>query len=325
PANQAVRIPGRSQSNQLAEVTAIVLALRKIGNFVPIVFRTDSMYTINGLTRYLGSWEDCGWIGVANSHAFRAAAGLLRTRTAVTKFQWVKGHSGIEGNEMADRLAESGAQKEVLDNVDFSVPERFDLQGARMSTITQKTAYRGIMERLHVKERATTVRNIDRARYAVEEITGSLETDGALWAGCRNSAIRRPVQQFVFKMLHGAYKVGDYWSHIPGFEDRATCSLCQSGEKESMEHILIHCEGSHRELLWNAAARRWPRNLGPWPTITFGTVLGCGSIGQSPRHGQPGEGEVGTLNVDSARRRLMRILISETAYMIWVMRCESVI
>jgi ribonuclease HI len=134
-------VAGNVQSNQLGEVIAVVAALQKIENFVPVTFKTDSMYVINGLTQDLLSWEDKGWIGVSNKEAFQAAVALLRMRTALIAFEWVKGHSGEEGNEKADRLAEEGVKKDGPDNIDLSIPPHFDIKDVKLSALMQKTAY----------------------------------------------------------------------------------------------------------------------------------------------------------------------------------------
>jgi ribonuclease HI len=177
PANQSIRVPGRVQSNQLGEVVAVIAAMQKIANYIPITFKTDLMYLIDGLTRYLQGWEDRGWIGISNKEAFQRVAALLRMRTAPTAFVWVKGHSGEEGNERADRLADEGAKKDMPDEIDFSIPPRFNIQGAKVAALTQRIAYRGIMEQKQKVVRRRTTRNLDRARHAVEEVTGHLEND----------------------------------------------------------------------------------------------------------------------------------------------------
>src|SRR5713226_5174732 len=62
-------------------------------------------YVINGLTMHLGTWENCGWIGVKNAPHF------LRIHTAPTTFKWIKGHNRNEGNEGSDLLAKEGVRK----------------------------------------------------------------------------------------------------------------------------------------------------------------------------------------------------------------------
>jgi hypothetical protein len=52
----------------------------------------------------------------------------------------VKGHSGELGNERSDQLAKLGANKEDEDEISLEIPEHFDLQGAKLSTITPTKA-----------------------------------------------------------------------------------------------------------------------------------------------------------------------------------------
>ena len=150
--NKALRVPGENQSNLIGELAAVVAVLEKLPNYAPIVIKTDSRYVIDGLTKHLKKWEDCRWIGIKNKEWFKRAAYLLRRRTAPTKFKWVKGHSGEIGNEESDRLAKRGAEKDTEDEIPLDVPDHFNLQGAKLSTITQATAYKGIYERLQKEQ-----------------------------------------------------------------------------------------------------------------------------------------------------------------------------
>jgi hypothetical protein len=184
------------------------------------------MYLIDGLTQHLKDWEDRGWIGVSNKEAFQRATAMLRMRTAPTAFAWVKGHSGEEGNERADHLADKGIKKDMPDEIDFSIPPCFNIQGAKVSTLTQRIAYRGIMEQRQRVVRRRTARNLDQVRHAVEEVTGHLENDETLWRNCQKRELRKKVQQFVIKATHEAFKIGAYWQTIPGYEERTTCKLC---------------------------------------------------------------------------------------------------
>ncbi len=126
-------------------MVAILKAANTIPKFIPLGIMTDSMYAINGLTKYLSKWEDNGWIGVKNAPFFKKAAHILKQHIATTSFQWIKGHNGIQGNEESDRLAKEGANKLALDNLDLDIPKEFDLQGAKIATLTQALAYKGIL------------------------------------------------------------------------------------------------------------------------------------------------------------------------------------
>jgi ribonuclease HI len=147
PRNQALKIPGPDQTNQVGEIAAIIAALEKIPTFAPLTIISDSMYVIDGLIKHLEHWENRGWIEISNQEWFKKAAYLLRKRSAPTTFKWVKGHSGDKGNEGSDKLAKEGADKEVEDHLDLTIPDHFNVQGAKLSSLTQAITYRGIRER----------------------------------------------------------------------------------------------------------------------------------------------------------------------------------
>ena len=141
PRNLAIKIPGAAQSNQVGEITAVIAATAATALYQPLKIVTDSKYVIEGLTTNLKSWEEDGWISIRNAQLFRKAAHLLRLRSARTTFQWVKGHNGSAGNEESDRLAKLGANKQNPDALDLENPQEFDIQGAKLTTLTQAKAY----------------------------------------------------------------------------------------------------------------------------------------------------------------------------------------
>ena len=65
----------------------------------------------------------------------------------------VKGRNGNQGNEGSDTLTKGGARKAVSDSLDPTIPMEFDIQGAKLSAVTQATAYRRILERKPRNER----------------------------------------------------------------------------------------------------------------------------------------------------------------------------
>ena len=269
--NQAIKIPGMRQSNQVGEVVAIIAALTAVPLNQPLKIVTDSKYAINGLTTHLGRWEDQGWINIENAPLFKKAAFLLRKRTARTSFQWVKGHAGDQGNEGSDELAKMGATKEDPDEIDLNIPIEFDLQGAKLAAITQKRAYTGICEKIKKRTREASERNMQCTRAALQEYNEDDKPDGSVWTEMRNPAIRTKVQQFLYKSMHSVQKIGSYWNNIPEYEHRSLCKTCQV--PESMKHILIECSERCLETIWNKASALWPHNNIPWPTILLGVIL----------------------------------------------------
>ncbi|KAF6755004.1 hypothetical protein DFP72DRAFT_990228 [Ephemerocybe angulata] len=79
-----------------------------------------------------------------------------------------------------------------------------------------------------------------------------------------------------------------------------------------MEHIMQECRVSGQATVWKLAKEAWSRTGIQWPDVTFDLILGIGSVEIKGRDGKIRDG----------RTRLFQILISESAYLIWLFRCE---
>ena len=78
------------------------------------------------------------------------------------------------------------------------------------------------------------------------------------------------------------------------------------------------------QLIWKLAKTLWPHRNVPWPEITLGTILGCSNITlqlERLRNNQWRQRKT----THQGPTRLFQILLSESAYLIWVIRCERVI
>jgi hypothetical protein len=245
----------------------------------------------------------------------------------MTSFQWTKGHSRTLGNEQSDQLAKQGAEKPDVDLFSLEIPKEFDLQGVKLATITQATAYQGIREGKDCPPRPTTTQNLQLARTALETYNGNLETDETLWLGTRNRNLRPRIQQFLYKSLHGTQKIGDFWKHVQNFETRQLCTTCTTSPTiETMEHILTSCAATPTEEIWKLAENTWPHARHLWPEISIGLILGCGSIAPPKPEPRPDDGaNQDRGHIPKGATRLLQILLSEAAYLIWVLRCERVI
>jgi hypothetical protein len=51
--------------------------------------------------------------------------------------QWARGHEDSIGTEQSKRLASEGARKHTRERLNLEIPNKFNLQGAKLTTLTQ--------------------------------------------------------------------------------------------------------------------------------------------------------------------------------------------
>ena len=109
--NRALRLPGKVQTNQIAELMEILIVLKETPKGDKLEILSDSQYALKGIIEGIREWEDKGWLGVENSDLFKEITYELDTRGAVTKLTWTKAHARIEGNEKGDEKAKREQRK----------------------------------------------------------------------------------------------------------------------------------------------------------------------------------------------------------------------
>jgi hypothetical protein len=268
----------------------------------------DSKYLLEGVTKNSQKWEDKGWLGIKNKELIKTITAWIRYRTAPTAFQWVKGHSGEQGNEEADKLAAEGAHLPQVDEIDLTAPPSQLHSGAKLSALTQSDIYEYIMSAPLQPIRLSTTAMLDVTRWAVKGVDNNLPTDIDIWRSIQNKDLTRTVRVFIWKCLHNAHKIGKFWEKIPEHEHRSNCPTC--GTEESMEHLLLECNAPGQKESWEVAKSVWQQLHINWPELTYGTILGACMI---KFKGNKNEGGIS---------RLYRIIVTETAHFIWKLRCE---
>ncbi|KAH9927752.1 uncharacterized protein B0H18DRAFT_875187, partial [Fomitopsis serialis] len=265
------------------------------------------------MTQKLPQWEDRGWIQIDGATYLRALANQLRQRCAVTTFRTPK--NGQERDIMlkAHDHAVASYPHVPPQHVQPRITKSFDLSGARMSSLTQALAYQGIRASAESPECRSTQRHLSEIRSLLTACSGPVH-DGEIWKEVRHGDIRRPVTDFLWKGIHGAHRVGAYWTNIPGYEDRAVCRLC--GVTESMAHILTECAALERSSVWSYVERAWTRTGGEWREPSLPSILAAGLATPRRANGKPSKDH---------SVKLWRILLTEAAYLIWCLRCERVI
>ncbi len=100
-------------TNNRMELTAVIEALTALKRPCRVILHTDSQYVQKGITEWIGSWKARGWRTAAkepvkNVDLWKKLDEVIRTHHI--DWVWVKGHSGHEGNERADALANKGVE-----------------------------------------------------------------------------------------------------------------------------------------------------------------------------------------------------------------------
>jgi ribonuclease HI len=98
-------------TNNRMELTAAIRGLAALKRACDVDLYTDSQYLRLGITQWMANWKRRGWKTASRKpvknqdlwQALDAEAARHQIR-----WHWVKGHSGHEGNERADELANRG-------------------------------------------------------------------------------------------------------------------------------------------------------------------------------------------------------------------------
>ena len=98
-------------TNNRMELMAAISALEALTRSVRVHLYTDSTYVRNGITKWVLGWERNGWKTAAKQPVKNVDL-WQRLQAACARHQvewfWVKGHSGVADNELADELATRG-------------------------------------------------------------------------------------------------------------------------------------------------------------------------------------------------------------------------
>lgn len=90
---------------------AAIEALSALKGPRKVLLYTDSKYVMDGLTKWMPNWKKRGWKTAAKKPVKNQDLWMRLDEAIVPheiEWQWVKGHSGVPGNEEADELANRG-------------------------------------------------------------------------------------------------------------------------------------------------------------------------------------------------------------------------
>ncbi|MCL5271731.1 MAG: ribonuclease HI, partial [Gammaproteobacteria bacterium] len=96
-------------TNNRMELMAAIEGIQFCPKDAKIILWTDSKYVKQGITEWIHGWKKKNWKDVKNPDLWKRLDAVCQDRDI--EWNWVKGHAGNAGNEMADQLANLGADQ----------------------------------------------------------------------------------------------------------------------------------------------------------------------------------------------------------------------
>lgn len=101
---------GMDGTNNAAELAAAHMALEALPAGCRVKVLADSQYLVFGMTKWVDGWRrknfQRGGVDIPNADLWRALDTLNSQRSI--RWEWLRGHNGSRGNELADQLAALG-------------------------------------------------------------------------------------------------------------------------------------------------------------------------------------------------------------------------
>ena len=126
----------RLTTNNRMEIFGCVVALSALKERCRVTLYSDSQYVVNAMTKsWAANWKKRGWKRMENGRLKDALnADLWQQMLDLcdkheVRFEWVRGHNGVEGNERCDTLARSAAA---------SGPLQIDLEYEKVAMYTPR-------------------------------------------------------------------------------------------------------------------------------------------------------------------------------------------
>ncbi len=103
-------------TNNRMELTAVIRALEALKRRSKVRLHTDSQYVQKGISEWITGWKKRGWKTADKKPVKNVDLWLELDKLAAQhdiEWLWVRGHTGHEGNERADQLANQGCANQV--------------------------------------------------------------------------------------------------------------------------------------------------------------------------------------------------------------------
>lgn len=222
-------------------LTVFLLGLR----VVPVHAEAIILTAHPDLIRALDQTEEWGSAGVAklgNSHLLHPILSELQNCAPIKLQQW-----GPTTDKGMISVTKALVKKVLIHDGRFTAQEVQLVAGSQKvfyKALTWSNIYRSV-------EPQTAIRiKVALTQFA---LNGSTPTSAEIWKGIRHT---KNIRNFLWKVLHNSFTIGDHWSNIPNFGHQQHCRLCD--ETEMVRHILFKCGNSpSQKTIWSLAEKLW--------------------------------------------------------------------
>ncbi|KAJ7052456.1 hypothetical protein C8F01DRAFT_1221839 [Mycena amicta] len=303
PKNVGVCVPDGHITRTSGTLAAMLYAIQSTANSTPMNFVLDSKDMVKKLTLGLPTLEANGYTGDQDKKLLRVIVAALRTRA--NNMDSIDQAMIKHAIEVAQTAFTDPTENYFIDGGDLhlDVPIQYQIQGS--------TFYAALLERLPYPERMKTTIMLDITCFAVHAQGTKIPTDEEIWLSTRSQDFLPSIQDFMWKTIHQTYKIGEQWLHIPSFEHWANCPTCHL--PDSMAHALLECSAPGSHEVWALCKQLWELKTLEMPMVSLGLIVGIGLCHVKDENGKRLKGA----------ERLLRILVSESAFIIWKLRCEQ--
>lgn len=108
----------KETTNNRMELMAAIMGLENLTRPCKVRLTSDSKYVLQGITEWIDGWKKKGWKNAAKKPVKNADLWKRLDKAREmheVEWEWVRGHTGHDGNEMADELANRGADSVMSD------------------------------------------------------------------------------------------------------------------------------------------------------------------------------------------------------------------
>src|SRR5260370_21974115 len=108
--------------------------------------KTDSEWAIKALSENSKRHTNENFANISHANIIRPTINKIRKWAGATTFEWIKGHSGIEGNKGPNKLAAEGTSQRNTQNTLFITSPTHNYTDTQLTCMTQANTYKLIIK-----------------------------------------------------------------------------------------------------------------------------------------------------------------------------------